>query len=50
LGNLNKNWAILKRKTITPDDYYALIEQGTVECVWQDKVTEARYAATKSSH
>jgi hypothetical protein len=50
LGNLNKNWAILKRKTITPDDYYALIKQGTVECIWQDKVTKARHAATKSSH
>jgi hypothetical protein len=50
LGNLNKKWAILKRKTITPDDYYALIKQGTVECIWQDKVTEARHAATTSSH
>ena len=45
LGMLNKKWAILKRETITPDDYYSLLEQGTVECIWQDKVTEARYAA-----
>jgi len=44
LGALNKSWAILKRETITPDDYYALIAQGTVDCVWQDPVSQARYA------
>lgn len=45
LGMLSRKWAILKRETITPDDYYSLLEQGTVECIWQDTVTRDRHAA-----
>lgn len=42
LSPFNKKLALLKRVTIVPDDFYALLEHGSVECVWQDPISAAR--------
>jgi hypothetical protein len=41
---LNKTFALLKRVTIVPDDFYALLELGSVECIWQDPISTRRHA------
>jgi hypothetical protein len=45
LSPLNKTLALLKRVTIVPDDFYALLQQGSVECIWQDPISTRRHAA-----
>ena len=49
LGALNRQWAILKRITITPDDYYDLIAQGTATLIWQDTASRDRKAREKAT-
>ncbi len=41
----NKSLAILKRVTIVPDDFYALLQRGSVECIWQDPISARKHAA-----
>jgi hypothetical protein len=44
LSPFNKTLAILKRVTIVPDDFYALLQHGSVECVWQDPISARKHA------
>jgi hypothetical protein len=44
LSPFNKTFAILKRNTITPDDFYALVQTGSMECVWEDSVSAELHA------
>jgi hypothetical protein len=44
LSPFNKTFAILKRSTITPDDFYALVQSGSMACVWEDPVSAALHA------
>jgi hypothetical protein len=44
LSPLNKKLALLKRVTIVPDDFYALLQHDSVECVWQDPISASRHA------
>lgn len=32
---------LLERTTITPDDFYALVQEGHLECVWEDAFSQA---------
>jgi hypothetical protein len=34
----------LKRVTIVPDDFYALLQHGSVECVWQDTISASKHS------
>lgn len=43
LSPLNRRWSLLRRITIVPDDFYALVRKGSMECVWQDRVSAARH-------
>ena len=43
LSPLNTTWSLLRRVTIVPDDFYALVQQGSMECVWQDRVSEQQH-------
>jgi hypothetical protein len=42
LSPLNKQLAVLKRVTIVPDDFYALVQTGSMEVVWQDHISAGR--------
>ena len=44
LSPFNRTLALLKRVTIVPDDFYALVEHGSVECVWQDPISASKHA------
>jgi hypothetical protein len=44
LSPLNTTLAILRRTTVTPDDFYALVQTGTLACVWEDPVSTAFHA------
>ena len=44
LSPLNKTFALLKRVTIVPDDFYALLQHGSVECIWQDPISASKHA------
>lgn len=39
----NKQWCILERVTITPDDFHDLVAAGSLECVWEDAASQARW-------
>jgi hypothetical protein len=47
LSPLNKRLAILKRVTIVPDDFYALLQSGGMECIWSDPVSARQKAPTR---
>lgn len=38
LGRWAPHWAIATRNTVTPDDYFALVARGTLQCMWQGPV------------
>ncbi len=42
LSPFNTTWCLLRRVTIVPDDFYALVRSGTLECVWQDRISAQR--------
>ena len=35
---------ILERTTITPDDYYELVQAGHLSCVWEDATSKGRHS------
>ncbi|NVO06697.1 MAG: hypothetical protein HXX19_12560 [Rhodoferax sp.] len=39
LSPLNRTLTIFKRVTIIPDDFYALVRSGALECVWMDPIS-----------
>ena len=39
LSPFNKRWHLMQRVTVVPDDYYTLVYQGAMQCVWQDSVS-----------
>ena len=43
LSPLNKTWCLLKRVTIVPDDFYALLRRDAMECVWQDRISARQH-------
>jgi hypothetical protein len=43
LSPLNKKWSLLRRVTIVPDDFYALVRRGAMECVWQDRISARQH-------
>ncbi len=45
LAPFNKQWRILERVTITPDDFHDMIATGSLECVWEDPVSQKRSPA-----
>lgn len=45
LGHWSPRLALLRRTTVTPDDYYSLLEAGTLEHVWEDAASLARPGA-----
>lgn len=47
LGMLSRKFALLKRMTLTPDDYYDLVSKGTLECVWEDQVSARAHQGGK---
>ena len=48
LSPYNKTLAIFKRVTIIPDDFYALVQKGSMDCVWQDTIS-ARQHGTQAA-
>ena len=42
LGKHLPGLALLKRLTLTPDDFYDLCSAGTMVCVWEDRTSAAR--------
>lgn len=49
LGQLNRHWAVLPRKTIVPDDYYELGQTGHLHKVWEDSASAHRPGLEKST-
>ena len=45
LSPFNKKLAIFKRVTIIPDDFYALVQQGSMDCIWQDPISARQNGA-----
>jgi hypothetical protein len=45
LSPYNKKLAIFKRVTIIPDDFYSLVRQGAMDCVWQDPISARQNGA-----
>jgi Permuted papain-like amidase enzyme, YaeF/YiiX, C92 family len=43
LSPWNKKWSLLRRVTIVPDDFYALVRRGAMECVWQDGISARQH-------
>jgi hypothetical protein len=39
---LSQTFAVLKRVTIVPDDFYDLVGRGALACVWQDHMSAQR--------
>jgi hypothetical protein len=39
LSPFNKRWCLLRRVTIVPDDFYALVRQGNMQCIWLDRAS-----------
>jgi hypothetical protein len=39
---LNRSFSILERVTIVPDDFQGLVGTGSLQCVWQDRVSALR--------
>lgn len=48
LGALNRRFAVLKRKTLTPDDYAELAEAGHLRKMWEDSTSATRPGLKKS--
>jgi hypothetical protein len=44
-----KTLAIFKRVTVIPDDFYALVRQGSMECIWQDALSARQHGAEDST-
>lgn len=40
---------VLERNTITPDDYYDLVRNGHLACIWEDTASQAIHRARKAA-